>query len=129
MTHQIDVLVGQKIRQRRWMIDMTQKQLADLVGVKFQQVQKYETGMNRVSASRLFEISKALQVSISFFFQDAAIAEEEKISVSSDQSNVQSDLFMGREAHELLRCYYSWPKEQRRRLFDLTRSISKVNAA
>jgi len=68
MSHYVDVHVGQKIRRRRWMTDMTQKQLADAVGIKFQQIQKYETGANRVSASRLFEISQALSVPVSYFF-------------------------------------------------------------
>lgn len=128
MTHRVDVLVGQKIRQRRWMIGMTQKQLAAAVGVKFQQIQKYETGKNRVSASRLFEISMTLDVSISFFFQESEMADENAVRNSAEGDDL-IELFVGREAHELLRCYYSWPEEQRRRLFDLTRSVSKANAA
>jgi len=62
MAHLVDSHVGQKIRQRRWMVGMTQQQLAESVGIKFQQIQKYETGMNRVSASRLWDISRALGV-------------------------------------------------------------------
>ena len=128
MTHRVDVLVGQKIRRRRWMIGMTQKQLAAAVGVKFQQIQKYETGKNRVSASRLFEISMTLDVSISFFFQESEMADENAVRNSAEGDDL-IELFVGREAHELLCCYYSWPEEQRRRLFDLTRSVSKANAA
>ena len=51
------------------MVGMTQQQLGDIVGIKFQQIQKYETGMNRISASRLWDIAQALGVSISFFFE------------------------------------------------------------
>jgi len=65
MKHHVDVHVGQRIRRRRWMVGMTQQQLGEAVGIKFQQIQKYETGMNRVSASRLYEISKALDVRFS----------------------------------------------------------------
>ena len=69
MKHPVDVHVGKRIRHRRWMVGMTQQQLADKVGIKFQQIQKYETGMNRVSASRLWDIADALGVAISFFFE------------------------------------------------------------
>jgi transcriptional regulator with XRE-family HTH domain len=68
MPHPVDLLVGKKIRHRRWALGMTQAELAEMVGVRFQQVQKYEIGTNRVSASRLWEISQALKVPISFFF-------------------------------------------------------------
>ena len=68
MKHGVDVHVGKRIRHRRWMIGMTQQQLADKVGIKFQQIQKYETGMNRVSASRLWDIARAVDVPVSFFF-------------------------------------------------------------
>ena len=69
MKHPVDAHVGKRIRHRRWMVGMTQQQLADKVGIKFQQIQKYETGMNRVSASRLWDIAETLGVTISFFFE------------------------------------------------------------
>jgi len=69
MKHPVDVHVGKRIRHRRWMVGMTQQQLGDKVGIKFQQIQKYETGMNRVSASRLWDIAAALEVPINFFFE------------------------------------------------------------
>ena len=62
MKHPVDAHVGKRIRHRRWMVGMTQQQLADKVGIKFQQIQKYETGMNRVSASRLWDVADALGV-------------------------------------------------------------------
>ena len=62
MKHPVDVHVGKRVRHRRWMVGMTQQQLADKVGIKFQQIQKYETGMNRISASRLWDISEAMSV-------------------------------------------------------------------
>ena len=69
MVHVVDVHVGKRIRQRRWLTGMTQQKLAELVGIKFQQIQKYETGANRVSASRLWDIADALGVPVSFFFE------------------------------------------------------------
>ena len=69
MTHPVDVHVGQKVRQRRWMVGMTQQQLGDSVGIKFQQIQKFESGTNRISASRMWDIAAALRVPVSFFFE------------------------------------------------------------
>lgn len=121
MTHPVDVHVGKRIRHRRWILGTTQQQLAEKVGIKFQQIQKYETGMNRVSASRLWDIATALGVSIDFFFEgiDGPVAEAEG-------SNMPGDLLSDREALELLRSYYAIPENQRRRLFDLARVLSDV---
>ena len=130
MSHYVDIHVGQKIRRRRWMTDMTQKQLADAVGIKFQQIQKYETGANRVSASRLFEISQALSVPVSYFFESIeGEGQTETVAVNADENAVPADLFQGKEAIELLNCYYRWPEEQRRRLFELTKSLTKETFA
>ena len=118
MKHPVDAHVGKRIRHRRWMIGMTQQQLADKVGIKFQQIQKYETGMNRVSASRLWDISDALGVSIAFFF--GGLAEGEQLE------NGATDLMADKEALELVRSYYAIPEAQRRRLFDLARVLSEA---
>ncbi len=121
MAHRVDVHVGQKIRQRRWLTGMTQQRLAELVGIKFQQIQKYETGANRVSASRLWDIAEALGVNVSFFFEGIK-AVDEKLPAE----NVPSDLMGDKEAMELIRSYYSIPEDQRRRLFELARVLSDV---
>ena len=117
MKHPVDAHVGKRIRHRRWMVGMTQQQLADKVGIKFQQIQKYETGMNRVSASRLWDIADALGVSISFFFEGLDDARETSRSA-------EADLMADKEALELVRSYYAIPEAQRRRLFDLARVLS-----
>ncbi|MDP1668548.1 helix-turn-helix domain-containing protein [Phaeovulum sp.] len=117
MKHPVDVHVGKRIRQRRWLIGMTQQQLADQVGIKFQQIQKYETGMNRVSASRLWDIADAVGVQISFFFEGLDEAE-----ARPDQATV--DLMADKEALQLVRSYYAIPEAQRRRLFDLAKALS-----
>ena len=120
MTHPVDVHVGKRIRHRRWMSGTTQQQLADKVGIKFQQIQKYETGMNRVSASRLWDIATALGVSIDFFFEGMNGAQLSDPSVQ----DMPGDILGDREALELLRSYYAIPEAQRRRLFDLARVLS-----
>ena len=122
MKHLVDVHVGKRIRQRRWMNGTTQQQLAEAVGIKFQQIQKYETGMNRVSASRLWDIAHVLNVPVSFFFEglDAAEAGE------ALHGNVPGDVLTDKEALDLLRSYYAIPENQRRRLFDLARVLSEA---
>ncbi len=122
MPHPVDVHVGKRIRHRRWLVGMTQQQLAEAVGIKFQQIQKYETGANRVSASRLWDIADALDVEVSFFFEGLDQASEEKTQTDM----VSADLLGDKEALDLIRSYYAIPENQRRRLFDLARVLSDV---
>ncbi len=68
--HPIDTHVGGRVRLRRTMLGMSQDKLADALGLTFQQIQKYEKGVNRIGASRVFEISHVLGVPIQFFFDD-----------------------------------------------------------
>ena len=124
MTHPVDVHVGKRIRQRRWLVGMTQQQLAEKVGIKFQQIQKYETGANRVSASRLWDIADALDVAISFFFEGIQPGAEEK--GAAEHEKMPADLMGDKEALDLVRSYYSIPENQRRRLFELARVLSDV---
>jgi transcriptional regulator with XRE-family HTH domain len=115
MTHPVDVHVGQRVRQRRWMIGMTQQQLANAVGIKFQQIQKYETGANRISASRLWDIAGALEVPVAFFFEGL----EGRASAGA-----QGDVLTDKEALELVRAYYAIPEHQRKSLFELAQVLS-----
>ncbi len=122
MAHPVDVHVGKRIRQRRWLVGMTQQQLAESVGIKFQQIQKYETGANRVSASRLWDIAEALDVEVSFFFEGLS-AETPDDGTPQD---MPQDLMGDKEAMDLVRSYYAIPENQRRRLFELARVLSDV---
>ena len=117
MKHPVDVHVGQRVRQRRWMVGMTQQQLGDKVGIKFQQIQKYETGANRVSASRMWDIANALDVPVSFLFEGLA-------GQTVGAGEARGDMLTDKEALELVRAYYSIPEAQRRKLFDLARVLS-----
>ncbi|UWR34362.1 helix-turn-helix domain-containing protein [Sulfitobacter sp. W027] len=123
MVHVVDVHVGKRIRQRRWLTGMTQQKLAELVGIKFQQIQKYETGANRVSASRLWDIADALGVPVSFFFEGL---KDEAVDGSAPIDGLPADLMADKEAMELVRSYYAIPENQRRRLFELARVLSDV---
>jgi transcriptional regulator with XRE-family HTH domain len=89
-------------------------------GIKFQQIQKYETGMNRVSASRLWDIADALAVPVSFFFEGL----DEKTHAPA--GDAPADIMVDKEALELVRSYYAIPETQRRRLFELARVLSDV---
>jgi len=115
MSHTVDVHVGKRVRHRRWLVGMTQQQLAHAVGIKFQQIQKYETGMNRISASRLWDIAEALGVPVAFFFEGLE---------GQAEGDAGTDILADREALELVRSYYAIPEHQRRRLFDLARVLS-----
>ena len=126
MTHPVDVHVGKRVRHRRWLIGMTQQQLAERVGIKFQQIQKYETGANRVSASRLWDIADALDVPVSFFFEGLDAAEQHQDASESKSDRVPADILGDKEALDLVRSYYAIPENQRRRLFELARVLSDV---
>jgi transcriptional regulator with XRE-family HTH domain len=76
-THELDKYVGARIRERRTMLGYTQQQLADMIGVTYQQAHKYERGINRVSAGRLFEIAEVLDVPVGYFY-DGLGAKSEK---------------------------------------------------
>lgn len=127
MKHPVDAHVGKRVRHRRWMMGMTQQQLGDLVGIKFQQIQKYETGMNRISASRLWDIAKSLEVPINYFFEGLdAESMEDAGQVVNAETSARGDLLADKEALELVRSYYAIPENQRRRLFDLARVLSEA---
>ena len=117
MPHPVDVHVGKRVRHRRWLAGMTQQQLAESVGIKFQQIQKYETGANRISASRLWDIAHALGVPVSYFFEGLDQS-------ARAETGLPGDLLADKEALELVRSYYAIPEQQRRRLFDLARVLS-----
>jgi transcriptional regulator with XRE-family HTH domain len=120
MPHPVDVHVGKRIRHRRWLAGMSQQQLADAVGVKFQQIQKYETAANWISASRLWDVAAALEVDISFFFEGLARKGE------AGGETQPADILADKEAIELVRSWYAIPEAQRKRLFDLAHALSEA---
>lgn len=124
MAHLVDTHVGKRVRQRRWLIGMTQQKLADMVGIKFQQIQKYETGANRVSASRLWDIGEAMGVPVSFFFE--GLGGDTSEDGSNRAMHAPADMLGDKEAMDLIRSYYAIPENQRRRLFELARVLSDV---
>lgn len=105
----VDVHVGQRIRQRRSVMGLTQEALASATGLTFQQIQKYEQGKNRVSASRLHQLAKLLDVDTNFFFD--LLPEEKKgaaTGLAEDQEEFHGkNMLSSRETMELIKTYYS----------------------
>jgi transcriptional regulator with XRE-family HTH domain len=126
--HPIDVHVGRRLRQRRRLLGLTQEKLAQAVDIRFQQIQKYESGSNRISASRLWSLAKALDVSISYFFEGMNGAEPKldfdlRAEVGFAEAPAEG-LLDEKETMDLVRYYYQLEEEPRRRLLDLARALS-----
>jgi transcriptional regulator with XRE-family HTH domain len=127
-----DLHLGQRLRQRRLVLGISQQTLADAVGITFQQIQKYEKGLSRVSASRLRELGDLLDVPLSFFFEGSAIptrvqitpAVELTTAIDSDSSQLP-DLTHEGETLSLLRSYYRIPQtELRKKMRGLIASVA-----
>ena len=121
--HPVDIAVGKRVRGRRILMGLSQERLGDDLGVTFQQVQKYERGANRVSASRLYEISKVLDVPPSYFFEE--IMESDGIDYTGDDTSA-ADPMTKRETLELVRAYYKIVDPKiRQELCSLIRSLGQ----
>jgi transcriptional regulator with XRE-family HTH domain len=115
----VDLHIGQRVRHRRWLLGMTQQQLAIAVGIRFQQIQKYESGANRISASRLWDLARALDMQVSFFFEGLApVKDGDPIESASD------GVMQNKETMDLIRAYYGLDEGPRRRLLDLAKALS-----
>lgn len=128
----VDLHVGARIRLRRRMQGVSQEKLADALGLTFQQVQKYERGANRVSASKLYEIAAALRAPVAYFFDGLADPTGEELNgcqaPASEESTVHSFL-MTPEGLELAKLFPNVvPSLVRRRLLDLVRALIEEEA-
>ena len=126
MTNDIDLHVGKRLRRRRRLLGMTQQVLAEEVGIRFQQIQKYECGANRVSASRLFELSEALSVPVQYFYEGLG---EQDASGRGGPEFLAPDVLSKKETMDLVRAYYAISEEPRRHVLDLVKSLEKSRAA
>ncbi len=125
--HPVDVHVGSRIRMRRTLLGFSQEKLGDALALTFQQVQKYERGANRVGSSRLYEISRILDVPVSFFFDEMSGDVSAAGAVSSPEAAElpQQDPLAKRETLELVRAYYRISDPRiRKRIFELIKSIA-----
>jgi transcriptional regulator with XRE-family HTH domain len=121
-----DVHVGARVRLRRTMLGMSQEKLGEALGLTFQQVQKYERGANRVGASRLWEMSRVLDVPVSYFFEEL---EGGGRSGAGEGVDLEADPMTKRETLELVRAYYKINDPAvRRRIFELTKALARAAA-
>ena len=120
--HPIDVHVGSRVKLRRKMLGMSQEKLGNTVSLTFQQIQKYERGANRIGASRVYQFSQALDVPISFFFDDLP-ASETTIQVPDPRS--EEDIIEEEKAKTLVESYY---RIRSKRLRFMVRELFRVVA-
>ena len=130
----VDVHVGVRVRMRRTLLGMSQEKLGRAVGLTFQQIQKYERGVNRIGASRLFNLSRILEVLVSFFFEDLPAtlsgvkAGRARGLVEAPASPFEPDLLSKLETLRLVRAYYRVTDRQvRKRVLDLIKSLAKAS--
>jgi transcriptional regulator with XRE-family HTH domain len=121
----IDLHVGRRLRRRRRLMGMTQQQLADMVGIRFQQIQKYECGANRITASRLFELSAALSIPVQYFYDGLATPTAANEPPANDHDEIGPDILRQKETRELIRVYYKLGERPRRRLLDLAKALQE----
>ncbi|MGH6949348.1 MAG: helix-turn-helix domain-containing protein [Vitreimonas sp.] len=126
MANAIDLHVGKRLRRRRRRLGLTQQQLAESIGIRFQQIQKYECGANRVTASRLYELAVALNVPVNYFFeglQQVATTPTAPGAPANDRDLIAADVLSQKETLELIRAYYKLGERPRRRLLDLAKAL------
>ena len=127
----VDMHVGARIKLRRALLGMSQERLGDALGLTFQQVQKYERGANRVSASRLYDLARVLDVPVNFFFDDfaeggrQAAASAFGFAESQEPFGLSADLLSRRETIDLVGAFWRIPDgAQRRRLLELIKGMA-----
>lgn len=134
--HPLDTHVGNRLRLRRLKMNLTQEKLANLVGLTFQQVQKYEHGTNRISASRLYEIATALKVPVSYFYEELpadtptfeGMAESGQDPIHMDEELSGIDM-SSRETSDLLRAYYRIEDPKKRKtILGLIRAMADTDS-
>ncbi|MEQ1617046.1 MAG: helix-turn-helix transcriptional regulator [Terricaulis sp.] len=130
MANAIDLHVGKRLRRRRRLLGLTQQQLAESIGIRFQQIQKYECGANRVTASRLYELAVALNVPVNYFFeglQATPAIPGAPGAPANDRDLIAADVLSQKETLELIRAYYKLGERPRRRLLDLAKALQDEN--
>ena len=127
----IDRIVGQRLRWRRRELKLTQEQLGEKLGLTFQQVQKYEKGVNRISAGRLFEIAQALGITITYFYEgvDELLESSPRMTVHEEDHPPTLPVIDG-EAMELIKAFQKiGDKSLRRSLLETIRAAAATSEA
>jgi transcriptional regulator with XRE-family HTH domain len=124
MADDIDLHVGKRLRRRRRLLGMTQQELASQVGVRFQQIQKYECGANRITASRLYDLARAMNVTVQYFFDGMPDAGRMP-DAANDAEHMEGDILSQKETLELVRAYYRLGERPRKRLLELAKALEQ----
>lgn len=133
-SHPVDVHVGKRLRQKRTIMGMSQEALGKAIGVTFQQIQKYERGINRMGASRLYHFAKLLSVPVSYFFEgygDSDFSDETHVYgvAEAEMLPFEHDNVSSRETMDIMRAYYKIKNPAvRKRIADLVKAVAEENA-
>jgi transcriptional regulator with XRE-family HTH domain len=120
----VDAHVGSRLRQRRMLLGISQEQLAEILGLTFQQVQKYERGTNRVSASRLFQLARALDTPITWFFDE--MEGDRGAERKAEGPGEDGDPMSRRETLELVRVYSRIDdRKVRKKLYEMAKALAE----
>jgi transcriptional regulator with XRE-family HTH domain len=126
----VDVHVGQRLRVRRSLLGLSQEKLAEAIGLTFQQVQKYERGLNRISAGRLYQFANILSVPVAYFYEQIATDannqnQQPGFADNEQQAFSTADLFQSKETLDLVRAYYSIEDtETRKNIYKFVKSMA-----
>lgn len=121
MAVRVDLHIRNRLRRRRRLLGLTQAQLAERIGIKAQQVQKYECGENRITAARLYELAQALHVPIAYFFEGL----DSSSTPANDRSASIAEVPSRDEALELIRVFQVMNEPARQRLLGLAKSLEE----
>jgi transcriptional regulator with XRE-family HTH domain len=127
MANDIDLHLGKRLRRRRRLLGLTQQQVAEVVGIRFQQIQKYECGANRISAARLWQLAQALEVPVSYFFDGLGDPQPRRDREGGGEGR-SGEVMARKETMDLIRAYYQLGERPRRRLLDLAKSLNNEPA-
>lgn len=122
-TTEIDLHIGRRLRRRRHLLGLTQQTLAESIGIRFQQIQKYECGANRVTASRLYELAGALKVPVNYFYEGLQNLQQE-VNGSENTVDPMRDPLADKNVAALVQSYYRLEERSRRRLLDLAKALA-----
>ncbi len=123
----IDLHLGKRLRRRRRLLGLTQQQVAEVVGIRFQQIQKYECGANRISAARLWQLSEALDVPISYFY-DGLGEYQPRREREQPENRGGGEAIARKETRDLIRAYAQLGERPRQRLLDMAKAMNTDTA-
>ena len=119
---EIDIHLGRRLRRRRRLLGLTQQELAESCGVRFQQVQTYECAANRMSAARLWQLAEVLEVPISYFYE--GLTRDQREHLERESASTNNETMVSKETQDLIHAYYQLGERPRRRLLDLAKAMN-----